>query len=75
MRNVKIIAFKTVLLIELLPAVHCRHAKCTAKCFLLPWAKLISGGDTKYVCVDFSFDDQSLQCIFKLMETKHVIFF
>ena len=76
MRNVKIILLKTVFLIELLPAVHCRHVKVYCKMFFIALGKTaLRGGDTKYVCVDFSFDDQSLQCIFKLMETKHVVFF
>ena len=57
MRNVKIIVFKTVFLIELLPAVHCRHVKVYCKMFFIALGKTVLRVDTKYICVDFFFDD------------------
>ena len=76
MRNVKIIVFKTVFLIEILPAVHCRHVKVYCKMFFIALGKTVLRVDTKYIYVlIFSLTIQSLQCIFKLTETKHVIFF
>ena len=57
MRNVKIIVFKTVFLIELLPAVYCRHVKVYCKMFFIALGKTVLGGGTKYACVDFFFDN------------------
>ena len=60
MRNVKIIVFKTVFLIELLSAVHCRHVKLYGKMFFIALGKtgLSRGGGTQsmYVLI-FFFDD------------------
>ena len=59
MRNVKIIVFKTVFLIELLPAVHCRYVKVYCKMLFIALGKTVlgGGGGTKYACVNFFFDD------------------
>ena len=75
MRNVKIIVFKTVFLIELLPAVYCRHVKVYCKMFFIALGKTVLGGAQSMHVLFFSLIIQSLQCILKLMETKHVIFF
>ena len=50
MRNVKIIVFKTVFLIELLPAVHCRHVKVYCKMFFIALGKTALRGGHK-VCM------------------------
>lgn len=53
MRNVKIIVLKTVFLIELLPAVHCRHVKVYCKMFFIALGKtaLRGGGGTQSMYV------------------------
>ena len=50
MRNVKIIVFKTVFLIELLLAVHCRHVKVYCKMFFIALGKTALRGGHK-VCM------------------------
>lgn len=52
MRNVKIIVLKTVFLIELLPAVHCRHVKVYCKMFFIALGKTaLRGGGTQSMYV------------------------
>ena len=51
MRNVKIIVLKTVFLIELLPAVHCRHVKVYCKMFFIALGKTALRGGTQSMYV------------------------
>ena len=50
MRNVKISVSKTVFLIELLPAVHCRHVEVYCKMFFITLGKAVLRGGHK-VCM------------------------